>query len=369
MYTYESPRPASGLSMDDFDYDLPADRIAQIPVEPRDSARLLVSLEPGSVEHRHVSDLPSFLRPGDVIVLNETKVNPARLALRKPTGGAVEVLLVDLVPFDGLTKESESQQRAWKALVKPSRKVHPGTRLQPGPGLVVEIGAHLDGGQRLVRLLDPQNDEPLGPNIEQTELNRHGVLPLPPYITAALDDQSRYQTTFATIPGSAAAPTAGLHFTAELLDRCREVGATVHTVELCVGLDTFRPVSVDRPEDHEIHSERFRVSAGTLKACVDAKAAGCRVIAVGTTSVRALESAAASDSLEGRTRLFIYGDYQFRIVDMLLTNFHLPRSSLLLLVQSFVGARWRDLYEEAKRDEYRFLSFGDALLLGAAKAL
>ena len=355
--------------MDDFDYDLPIERIAQTPIEPRDSARLLVSLGRGSIEHRLVRDLPSFLRPGDVIVLNETKVIPARLALRKPTGGAVEVLLVDLVSPPELPDCPEPQQRAWKALVKPSRKVPPGTRLQPGPGLAVEIGAHLGGGQRHVRLLDPVSNEPLGLDLEQSELNRHGVLPLPPYITTALSDQTRYQTTFAKTPGSAAAPTAGLHFTAELLDRCRNAGATIHTVELCVGLDTFRPVSVDRPEDHEIHSERFRVSEATLQACLEARAKGGRVFAIGTTSVRALESAAASRSLEGRTRLFIYGDYQFRVVDVLLTNFHLPRSSLLLLVHAFAGERWRDLYEEAKRFEYRFLSFGDALLLGAAKGV
>jgi S-adenosylmethionine:tRNA ribosyltransferase-isomerase len=357
--------------MDEFDYLLPPERIAQTPIEPRDAARLLVSVGDGPTRHLHVRDLPSLLGPGDVLVLNETKVIPARLALRKPTGGAVEVLLLDLVDgadMDGADIDGADPTtrptRTWKALVKPSRKIAPGTVLRSGPDLDVEIGEHFDGGQRLVTLRDPVTNNALGPAEEEDRLARHGVMPLPPYITTTLDDQSRYQTTFAQLPGSAAAPTAGLHFTAELLQRCRAAGASVHTVELCVGLDTFRPVTVDSPEHHEIHSERFRVPASTLAVCREAKAQGGRVIAVGTTSVRALESAAAAEQTEGRTRLFIYGNYQFRLVDVLLTNFHLPRSSLLLLVQAFCGDRWRTLYDEAMQEQYRFLSFGDALLLG-----
>jgi S-adenosylmethionine:tRNA ribosyltransferase-isomerase len=355
MHTYESPRPSSGLSMGAFDYPLPPERIAQTPIEPRDAARLLVSVGTGPSRHLHVSDLPSLLLPGDVLVLNETKVIPARLVLRKPTGGAVEILLLDLI--------DAADHRAWKALVKPSRKVAPGSVLRSDPDLDVEIGDRLDGGQRLVTLRDPATSNPLDPADEEDRLSRHGTMPLPPYITETLADQSRYQTTFAQLPGSAAAPTAGLHFTPELLEKCRAAGASVHTVELRVGLDTFRPVTVERPEDHEIHSERFRVPAATLAACREAKAHGGRVIAVGTTSVRALESAAAAEIAEGRTRLFIYGDYEFRLVDVLLTNFHLPKSSLLLLVQAFCGDRWRSLYDEAIHERYRFLSFGDALLL------
>jgi S-adenosylmethionine:tRNA ribosyltransferase-isomerase len=359
MYTYESPRPVSGLSMDDFAYDLPEDRIGQHPVEPRDSARLLVSLD-GSEQpqHRHVRDLPSFVRPGDVLVLNETRVIPARIILAKPTGGVVEVLLVDLVSEEG------AGERVWKALVRPSRKVAVGARLAAGTHAIVEIGDRVDGGQRLVRIRDTATGEVLDSETELDVLDEIGRTPLPPYITAPLVDPLRYQTTFARIPGSSAAPTAGLHLTGEVLDACVARGATIHRVELCVGLDTFRPVSVDRPEDHEIHSERFRVTAETLAACRAANANGGRVIAVGTTSVRALESAAVAEATSGRTKLFIYGDYKFAVVDVLLTNFHLPRSSLLLLVDAFVGPRWRLIYELAKSEQYRFLSFGDAMLLG-----
>lgn len=350
MYTYDSSRPVSGLSIDDFDYELPPERIAQVPIEPRDAARLLVALG-GGIAHRHVRDLASFVREGDVLVLNETRVIPARLRLRKPTGGSVEVLLVDR-DDDGI----------WLALVRPSKKVAPGSVLVAGPGLAVAIGAVRDGGQRVVTLLDDDGNALDDPAVERA-LDRHGVAPLPPYISVPLADPSRYQTTFARQPGSAAAPTAGLHLTAALLDACRARGASIHTVNLSVGLDTFRPVTVSRPEDHEIHSERFSVPQLTLDACAQAKANGGRIIAVGTTSVRALESAAAAGVLEGRTRLFIYGNYPFRLVDVLMTNFHLPRSSLLLLVDAFCGPIWREVYVEAIRHRYRFLSFGDAMLL------
>ena len=343
------------MSVDDFDYGLPPERIAQVPVEPRDAARLLVATG-GPVAHRHVRDLATLVGPGDVLVLNETRVIPARLRLRKTTGGAVEVLLVD-----------RDEDGTWLALVHPSKKVAPGTALPAGPGLVILVGAVRDGGQREVRLLNDDGGE-LDDARTEAALERYGIAPLPPYITAPLADPSRYQTTFARLPGSAAAPTAGLHLTTALLDECRRRGASIHTVDLSVGLDTFRPVSVSRPEDHEIHSERFRVPQETMAACREAKASGGRVIAVGTTSVRALESAAAGGVLDGRTRLFIYGDYRFRMVDVLMTNFHLPRSSLLLLVDAFCGPVWRDLYDEALRREYRFLSFGDAMLLARRSA-
>jgi S-adenosylmethionine:tRNA ribosyltransferase-isomerase len=358
---YRSPRQPSGLSMDDFAYDLPGSAIAQTPIEPRDSARLLdatsTDADGSGIVHRHVHDLPDLLRAGDVLVLNETRVIPARIKLQKPTGGAVEVLLVDRTP-DG----------AWKALVRPSKRVPAGTRLAAGDDLTVEIGDVLDGGQRRVRLLgsDPSGAagafRELSDGETELALERHGEAPLPPYITATLGDSSRYQTVYARTPGSAAAPTAGLHFTPDVLERCRAKGVSVHTVDLCVGLDTFRPVTVERPEDHDIHSERYRVAPETLDACRAARAAGGRVIAVGTTSVRALESAAASGAPEGRTALFIYGEYDFRLVDVLMTNFHMPRTSLLLLVDSFAGPKWRVVYREALAAGYRFLSFGDATL-------
>ncbi len=341
--------------MTDFDYELPELSIAQTPIEPRDAARLLDAIqvdEFGSgLVHRQVFDLPDLLQSGDVLVLNETRVIPARLRLQKSTGGAVEVLLVDRVN-DG----------SWKALVRPSKRVPVGSVFVLGDDVTVVIGGVMEGGQRSVRL------GRLGGHMQMTDeetdlaLERHGEAPLPPYITTRLADASRYQTTYAKTPGSAAAPTAGLHLTASVLQRCIDKGVAIHTVDLCVGLDTFRPVTVERPEDHLIHSERYRVSLETLAACRQAHANGGRVVAVGTTSVRALESAAASGETNGRTALFIYGDYPFQLVDLLLTNFHMPRTSLLLLIDSFAGPVWRTVYREALANDYRFLSFGDAMI-------
>ena len=329
------------MAMQAFDYDLPAEAIAQTPAEPRDSARLLVARAGRAVTHRRVADLPDELEPGDLLVVNETRVLPARLRLRKSTGGAVEALLLER-HADGW----------WDALVRPSRRVAVGSVVEAGDGLKVEFGGVLDGGRRRVRL-HADGDE-------LAALDAHGVVPLPPYITRALDDPERYQTVFATAPGSTAAPTAGLHLTPAVLDRCRSRGVGVATVELVIGIDTFRPVTADRPEDHVMHSERYRVPASTMEAC-----AACtgRVVAVGTTSVRALESAAARGALEGRTDLFIHGAYDFRVVDTVLTNFHLPRSTLLLLLAAFAGEGWRGVYEAALADGYRFLSFGDAMLV------
>ena len=352
---YRSPRPGSGLSMADFSYDLPESAIAQTPMEPRDAARLLdatnTDAEGNGVVHRHVFDLSDLLRAGDVLVVNETRVIPARIKLRKSTGGAVEVLLVDRCA-DG----------SWKALVRPSKRVPPGSVFVAGEDLHVLVGEVIEGGQRRVSLRGADGRTGLSDSEIEEALERHGETPLPPYITTRLVDRSRYQTTYATAPGSAAAPTAGLHLTTALLDRCRQRGVSVHTVDLCVGLDTFRPVTVERPEDHNIHSERYRVSPETLSACHNARATGGRVVAVGTTTVRALESAAASNVAEGRTELFIYGDYPFQLVDVLMTNFHLPRTSLLLLVDAFAGPKWRAIYNVALLENYRFLSFGDAML-------
>lgn len=320
-------------------YDLPADAIAQVPAEPRDAARLLVDRGPGRVpEHRIVRDLPSLLRPGDVVVVNETRVLPARLRLTKPTGGAVEVLLL----------EPAADDRTWSALVRPSRKVAPGAVFVPGPDLEVEVADRLDGGQRLVRL---RTDD------LEASLRRHGEVPLPPYLTQGINDPERYQTVYAARPGSVAAPTAGLHLTTAVLDGIRAAGADLHVVDLTVGLGTFKPVTAERLEDHDVHEEPYSVPEATWAACQSAE----RVVAVGTTTVRALETAAVTGELSGRSRLLIAGDHDWRVVDALLTNFHLPGSTLLLLLESFVGPRWRDLYATALAEGYRFLSFGDAM--------
>jgi S-adenosylmethionine:tRNA ribosyltransferase-isomerase len=329
-----------------FDYELPAAAIAQQPVEPRDAARLLIDEGPGAApRHEHVSDLPGLVRPGDVVVLNTTRVLPARLRTQRSTGGAAEVLLLE--PRDDLDPGS------WEALVRPSRKLAPGTVLAFGDDLAVRVGEDLGEGRRLVEVTCPTGTDLLD------ALARHGEVPLPPYITEPLADPERYQTTYAVQPGSVAAPTAGLHLTADVLAKVRAAGAELVEVELVVGLGTFRPIAADRVEDHRMHAERYRVPAATMAACEGAE----RVVAIGTTTVRALESAAATGSLEGRTDLFIHGDRPFAVVDALLTNFHQPRSSLLVLVEAFVGPRWRALYAEALVEGYRFLSFGDAMLL------
>lgn len=332
--------------MSEFEYELPTEQIAQHPISPRDSARLLVDT-PQGLEDAHVRDLASFLEPGDLLVLNRTRVLRARLALRKSTGGAVEVLLLE-----------PRSSGDWEALVRPSKKVKPGTVLtsvSDNSDLQVIVGEDLGSGRRLVRL------EVDGVQIAPSDIERHltqaGVMPLPPYITETLEDSQRYQTVFAETPGSVAAPTAGLHFTDELLESLRSQAIAVAHVELHVGLDTFRPVMTEDSDDHVMHSERFIVAHETLDACASAK----RVIAVGTTSVRALESAALGHT--GRTDLYIQRGFEFKVVDLMLTNFHLSRSSLLLMVDAFVGPRWKDIYRTAIDRNYRFLSFGDTMLL------
>jgi len=321
--------------VDAFDYLLPEDAIAQQPVEPRHAARLLVATGERT-EHRRVAELPELVGPGDLIVVNETRVSPARLRLRKETGGSVEVLLLEQAGAD-----------RWDALVRPGRRVPPGTTLWSDDGPAVRVGERRPDGRREVCLIDPELPE------------RAGAVPLPPYIHRGDIDPARYQTVYARSPGSVAAPTAGLHLTDEVLDRCRQAGAVVATVDLSVGLDTFRPVTADDPADHVMHSERYRVPPETMSACRGAD----RVLAVGTTTVRALEAAAATGRLEGRTELFIRPGFRFRVVDRLMTNFHLPRSSLLLLLAAFCGPRWKELYAEALAAGYRFLSFGDAMLV------
>jgi S-adenosylmethionine:tRNA ribosyltransferase-isomerase len=325
-------------------YDLPEAAIAQVPAEPRDAARLLVDRGPGAEpDHRIVRDLPDLLGPGDVLVLNETRVLPARLRLRKPTGGAVEVLLL----------EPQGDERTWTALVKPSKKVAEGARFEAGDDLAVVVADRLEG----MRLVHLEADD-----VEKALL-RHGEVPLPPYLHEGIADPERYQTVYATRPGSVAAPTAGLHLTPEVLARCEAAGAEVHRLDLTVGLGTFKPVTAERIEDHDVHEEPYAVPAATMAACERAE----RVVAVGTTTVRALETAAATGELSGRSRLLIHGDHEWKVVDALVTNFHLPGTTLLLLVESFVGPRWRDLYATALAEGYRFLSFGDAMFLERAR--
>jgi S-adenosylmethionine:tRNA ribosyltransferase-isomerase len=329
-----------------FDYNLPNSAIAQQPVEPRDAARLLVDLG-DRVVHRTVRDLPDLLERGDVVVVNETRVLPARLRLTKGTGGAAEVFLLE--------QPDPADPTRWTALLKPARRLPPGTTLYDGGVPVVEVldRTTADESQHEVRLLDDP-----GP---------HGTVPLPPYIHEPLADPDRYQTVYARTPGSVAAPTAGLHLTPEVLDRLRARGVPVHTVDLKVGLGTFRPISAPRLDDHVMHEERYEVPAATLEAC---RTATGRVVAIGTTTVRALESAARpGGALEGRTDLFIRPGFDFRVVDVLLTNFHQPRSSLLVLLAAFAGVdRWRPRYEEALAEGYRFLSFGDAMLLSRSSS-
>jgi S-adenosylmethionine:tRNA ribosyltransferase-isomerase len=337
----EGPGP---LLASEFDYELPPSSIAQSPPERRDSARLLVDLGPGRpVEHRRVRDLPAFLGPGDLVVINDTRVMASRLRLHKETGGAAEVVLLE-----------DRGDGRWDALVRPGRRLPPGTVLSAGGHAVVEVGERAEGpagpadaGVRVVRVLDG------------AAVSRLGELALPPYVKARLSDPERYQVVYGRRPRSVAAPTAGLHLTFELLERCRASGAEIATVELAVGLGTFRPMASVRVEDHRTHSEAYHVPRATLAACEQAR----RVVAIGTTTVRALESAALTGVLSGRTDLFIRSPFEFKKVDVLLTNFHLPRSTLLVLVDAFMGSRWRVLYADALASDYRFLSFGDAMLV------
>lgn len=330
----------------DFDYELPEDRIAQTPCEPRDAARLLVDRggSAGEVrfEHRHVRDLPDLLRAGDLLVVNDTRVLPARLHLARRSGGRAEVLVLEPVV-----------DRQWTALVRP------GGRLKSGETLVDR------DGREVVRFLG-RSDDPdvflvdfLGSDPVEAVLERLGEMPLPPYISAPVEHPDRYQTVYSRRSASSAAPTAGLHITPELLTRLHDASIDVARVELVVGLDTFKPVSVDDPRDHVIHSETFNVDESTMERIAAAE----RVVAVGTTSVRTIETAFTTGRTTGRTDLFVHRGYDWKRVDVMMTNFHMPRTTLLLMIDAFVGDRWRDLYDVALADRYRFLSFGDAMLL------
>ena len=331
------------MKTSEFVYELPQRLIAQTPVEPRDSARLIRASD---LSDWTIRDLPSLLKPGDLVVVNETRVRAARLRGRRAeTGGAVELLLLGRIGD------------RWEALVKPARRLKVGTVIE-----FARLSARLEtdpvDGKTVVSL-----DSGAG-SIEDV-IAEEGEMPMPPYIHETLGDAERYQTVFSQRVGSAAAPTAGLHFTTALFDDLAGLGVDVARVELQVGLDTFRPITVDNIADHEMHSEWISVSPDTVEAVECTKAAGGRVVAIGTTTVRALESAAASGTLatfEGATRLYITPGYRFRVVDTLMTNFHVPGSSLLVMVAAFAGDRWRDVYQAAIERNYRFLSFGDAML-------
>lgn len=338
----------------EFDYHLPTERVAQRPVEPRDASRLLIlRRDTRPLEHRRFRDLFSYLKPGDLLVGNVSRVIPARLHARKvPTGGKVELLL--------LARRGPTR---WEALVK-GRKVPVGQRLRlvgadGEVALEATVEAITRAGGRLLCF-----DEPLDAHLESL-----GVVPLPPYIHEPLEDPERYQTVYSCVNGSVAAPTAGLHFTRELIARVRELGVEWAWVLLHVGLDTFRPVTEELVEEHTMHTEYCRLSAHAAGRVKRAKAERRRVIAVGTTSVRVLETAAQRapwgvEAWDGPTDLFIYPGYRFRVVDALITNFHLPRSSLLMLVSAFAGAaKTRRAYAEAIRLGYRFYSFGDGMLI------
>ena len=334
------------MRIEDFDYDLPSELIAQTPIEPRDAARLLVDQGANGMLHRQIKNLNEFCQPGDVIVVNDTKVMPARLRLRRKSGGSAEVLLLE---------QNKTSPSSWEALVRPAKRLKLGEILFANDNSeIVRIGLRTDAGDTFEVELSGQTQS----EIEELLL-RYGEMPLPPYITERLDQPDRYQTVYANRPTSAAAPTAGLHFTPKLLDELGQLGVKMLSVELTVGLDTFAPVTEANPLDHPMHSEHYRVSQDTLDECKNAN----RVIAVGTTATRALESAATSGLLTGRTKMFISRGYEFKVVDMLLTNFHMPRTTLLMMIEAFVGPRWREIYATAIAERYRMLSFGDAMLL------
>ncbi|HAX82746.1 MAG TPA: tRNA preQ1(34) S-adenosylmethionine ribosyltransferase-isomerase QueA [Actinobacteria bacterium] len=325
----------------DFRYDLPERAIAQSAIEPRHAARLLDTRTMGD---RVVADLPSLLTPGDLVVVNSTRVRRARLAATKDSGGAVEVLL--LRPHTA---------GSWQALVRPRRRVRRGTRLTAGP-VVFEVGQSLTDGVVVLKIV--------GGSVEEAVASV-GTIPLPPYFHGELTDPERYQTVYALREASAAAPTAGLHFTPELIAALEGRNIMMTAVDLEIGLDTFRPIAAERITDHAMHQERVIVGEEAVSAIAATRAGGGRVVAIGTTVVRSLESAAAGGALrpfDGVTDLFITPGYRFQVVDVLVTNFHVPGSTLIVLVAAFMGSAWREAYTTALGRGYRFLSFGDAML-------
>ncbi|MBO5340158.1 MAG: tRNA preQ1(34) S-adenosylmethionine ribosyltransferase-isomerase QueA [Oscillospiraceae bacterium] len=339
------------MKTSDFDFELPEELIAQTPLEQRDASRLLtLDKQTGRTGHHHFYDLADMLQPGDCLVMNDSRVLPARLLGRRETGGACEVLLL-----------IDRGDKTWECLVRPGRKLKPGAKVVFGDGeLTGEIVAEVEGGNRLVRF-DYEG-------IFLEVLERLGRMPLPPYITAELEDAERYQTVYSKVTGSAAAPTAGLHFTPELLEKIRKKGVKLCYVTLHVGLGTFRPVKAEDIDEHEMHSEYCVISKETADTINAAKAAGGRVVCVGTTSCRTVESWAGEDGLmresAGWTNIFIYPGYRFKVLDALVTNFHLPQSTLIMLVSALAGREnVLAAYEEAVREGYRFFSFGDAMFI------
>ena len=340
------------LKTSDFYYDLPPELIAQDPLEDRSSSRLMVlDKETGEVSHHVFREIGNYLEPGDCLVLNNTKVIPARLmGIREETGGAVEVLLL---------KRREND--IWETLVKPGKKAKVGTKIIFGGGLLVgEVIDIVEDGNRLIKFTYE--------GIFEEILDQLGQMPLPPYITHQLKDKNRYQTVYAKYDGSAAAPTAGLHFTPELLQQVKDMGVDIAEVTLHVGLGTFRPVKVDNILDHHMHSEFYMVTQEAADKINNAKKNGHRVICVGTTSCRTIESATGEDGIlksgSGWTEIFIYPGYKFKILDCLITNFHLPESTLVMLVSALAGREHvLHAYKEAIKERYRFFSFGDAMFI------
>ncbi|MDQ3602823.1 MAG: tRNA preQ1(34) S-adenosylmethionine ribosyltransferase-isomerase QueA [Actinomycetota bacterium] len=325
----------------ELDYDLPEDLIAQSPAEPRDASRLMVvNAKEGTIAHHTFRDLPRFLLPGDALVLNETKVIPARLEAKKPTGGEVELLFLrDLGPNRG---------GAWEVLARPSKRLRPGLGLLAG-GKRLEIVESLGDGHWAVCAHDVRG-----------LLERRGRMPLPPYISPTPETEGRYQTVYARNEGSAAAPTAGFHFTGQVLEEAERAGAGIARITLHVGVGTFMPVRTERLEDHRMHAEYYSVPPEAVQTVQHAR----RVVAAGTTAARALETWSANGEAEGESNLFVYPGYRWLAVDTLLTNFHLPRSTLLAMVMSFGGEELvREAYRTAVKERYRFYSFGDAMLL------
>lgn len=340
------------MDVKDFYYDLPQELIAQDPLEDRSSSRLLVlGKQDGSIRHEIFRNITQYLNAGDCLVINNTKVIPARLfGEREGTGAVIEILLL---------KRKEND--IWETLVKPGKKAKTGTKIIFGGGLLVgEVVDVIEDGNRLIQFTYE--------GIFEEILDQLGQMPLPPYITHTLQDKNRYQTVYAKYDGSAAAPTAGLHFTPELLEEIRAKGVKIAEVTLHVGLGTFRPVKVEHVQDHHMHSEYYEVTAEAAALINETRQAGGRVIAVGTTSCRTLESAAAEDgsltAKSGWTDIFIYPGYTFKVIDALITNFHLPESTLVMLVSALAGRdHIMNAYAEAVKERYRFFSFGDAMLI------
>ena len=339
------------MKLSEFDFELPEELIAQHPVEKRDTSRLMVvNRENGNIEHRHFYDILDYLKPGDVLVRNNTKVIPARIYGKKETGANVEFLLLKNIEGD-----------IWESIVRPGNKLHVGTKVIFGDGLLkAEILDVMPGGTRKVKFYYE--------GIFNEILDKIGLMPLPPYIKERLKEKDRYQTVYAKYEGSAAAPTAGLHFTDELLEKIKEKGVEIANVTLHVGIGTFRPVKVENIEEHDMHSEHYYIKKEDADKINNARKNGGRIIAVGTTSCRVLESISDENGIvhetEGDTSIFIYPGYKFKCIDCLITNFHLPESTLIMLVSALAGKDYiMKAYEEAVKEKYKFFSFGDAMFI------